>query len=41
MGTEIIGDIILDLALSKRPFVAPGDPAPTPEPDPTICGKLS
>lgn len=29
MGTEIIGDIILDLDLSKRPFVAKGDSGTT------------
>jgi thioredoxin reductase (NADPH) len=36
MGTEIIGDIILDLDLSKRPFVAHGDSGTTYEAEAVI-----
>lgn len=36
MGTEIIGDIITDLDMSKRPFVATGDSGTTYEADAVI-----
>ena len=36
MGTEIIGDIISDLDLSKRPFIAKGDSGTTYEADAVI-----